>query len=929
MKSNKIINITKSLAFAMCFLVGASASAQEQTDSLINIAFGKTSKIDMMDGISEINVAELMKKDYHTYSLGDLHSLVGGYNGNIWGQAPLVLVDGVPRDASTIKASEVETITIMKGASAVVLYGSKGAKGVVLISTKRGKAQKLTIEASANTGLSFAKRYPKYLGSAQYMTLYNEACSNDGVNAQYSEQQIANSTAGNNPYAYPDMNLYGSDFLRDAKSTSNASMEVVGGNSNAKYYANFGVTYSNDFVKYGDKKNDNNLAFDIRSNIDMRITSWMKAFANVKVNIANDYIGSGNYWGATASLRPNWYTPLIPISMVDPNNKELQAMISSSSHIIDGQYLLGGTSTDRTTVFGDMLAAGYTKNKNRTFSFDVGVNVDLSMLLKGLEFKTAYSIDYWDNYTEAYSKSYAVYQPVWNETEDMIVDLKKYGEDKSSTSEYIGKSYYNQTMTFRSQFDYNKTFNDVHNISASLVGWGYQIQVSEDDGSAYHRTSNANLGLRASYNYNHLYYAELGGALAHTAKLAEGKRNALSPSMTLGWRIGEEKWFKNALPFVDDAKINTSYAILNQDIDISDYYMYKGYYNNRGGWYTWKDGAEGGYCNTSSRGENLELGFIKRKELRVGLQASMFNKMITVDANYFNQTTDGLLTQGASTVYPSYFTGNGSFLPYLNYNQDSRKGFDFAVYGNKKIGEVDASLGLTGLVLSTNAKKRDEVYSDPYQYRVGHALNTQWGYVCEGFFNDQTDIDNHAKQTFGEVKPGDLKYKDINEDGAVDSKDEIDLGKGSVPFYYGVNLTLKWKQFTMFALGTGQMGGVSFKTNDWIDGSDKYTTVVLGRWTPETAGVAKYPRLTQTTSNNNFRNSTFWRYSTDVFRLNKVQLTYDLPSALFANKVVSAMSLYCSGENLLNLGGNAKYMETNYGSAPQTRFYNLGVKLTF
>src|SRR5574344_1018921 len=130
MKSNKIINITKSLAFAMCFLVGASASAQEQTDSLINIAFGKPSQLYMMYGISEISVAELMKKDYHTYSLGDLQSLVGGYNGNIWGQAPLVLVDGVPRDASTIKASEVETITIMKGASAVVLYGSKGAKSV-------------------------------------------------------------------------------------------------------------------------------------------------------------------------------------------------------------------------------------------------------------------------------------------------------------------------------------------------------------------------------------------------------------------------------------------------------------------------------------------------------------------------------------------------------------------------------------------------------------------------------------------------------------------------------------------------------------------------------------------------------------------------------------------------------------------------------
>lgn len=928
-----------SLAVVSLFAFSGIAKAQEVPDSLVNVAFGQTSKEDLMGGVSEVNVAELMKKDYHNYSLDGLQSLIGGYNGNIWGQAPLVLIDGVPRDASNVKASEVDKITVLKGASAVVLYGSKGAKGVILITTKRGKAQRLTIEANANTGFYVAKRYPNYLGASEYMSLYNEACANDGINAKYSADEIYNTASHTDTYRYPDMDLYSSEYQRKAYNRTDATMEVTGGNENAKYYANFGMQYNSSFLKYGDHKNDNNLAFNVRGNIDARITSWLSAFANVGININNQYSDRGDFWGAAASLRPNWYTALIPIDMIDTNNSSLKTIVGNSNNIIDGKYLLGGTSTDQTTLYGDMLAAGYVKDKNRNFLFDVGVNADLSMLLKGLSFKATFSVDYWDYYSEAWKEGYAVYEPTWSNMngKDMVMGLTKYGSDTNSTNEYVGSSSYNQTMTFRGQFDYNNTFNKLHNVSASLIGWGYQRQESKDSdhsSSSYHRISNLNLGLRAAYNFNHLYYAELAAALVHSAKLPEGKRNAISPSVTLGWRLGQESWFKNALPFVDDAKINASYAVLNQDIDISDYYMYKGYYNQKGGWYQWEDATQGGNCNTSTRGENMDLGYIQRKEWRIGFEASLLNKLVNIDLNYFNQLTDGLLTTGSSTIYPAFFSGNGSFLPYLNYNQDTRKGFDFTVNLNKKIGQVEATLGLTGQVLTTNAKRRDEVYSDSYQYRAGHALDTQWGYICEGFFSDATDIANHAKQTFGDVQPGDLKYKDVNGDGTIDSKDQVDLGKAgwsAAPFIYGINLTLKWKQFTLFASATGQTGAIGIKNSSyyWVKGSSKYSDVVLGRWTPETANTATYPRLTTTDNSNNFQSSTFWRYSTDRLDLQRVQLTYDLPSHLFTNKIISAMSVYFLGESLFTISNNYKLMETNVGSAPQSRFYNIGLKVTF
>ena len=175
--NNKILYIAFVLAMAPAL---SRAQAQTVADSTaaqqVHVAFGKVNKSDLLGGVNEVNVADLLKKDYHAYSLDGISTMVGGYNGSIWGQSPLVLIDGVPRDASEVDATEVETVTVLKAASAVALYGSRGSKGVVLITTKRGKAQRLTIEARANAGLYVPKRYPHYLGAAEYMSLYNEAC---------------------------------------------------------------------------------------------------------------------------------------------------------------------------------------------------------------------------------------------------------------------------------------------------------------------------------------------------------------------------------------------------------------------------------------------------------------------------------------------------------------------------------------------------------------------------------------------------------------------------------------------------------------------------------------------------------------------------------------------------------------------------------
>lgn len=934
--------------FAMSLLHTIGMHAQEQNDSLVNVAFGKVAQEDLTHAISTVNTSDLTKKTANNNSLVGLESFIGGYNGSVWGQAPLILVDGVPRSASNVRASEVESVTVLKDAAAVVLYGSRAAKGVVLITTKRGQESPMHIDVRANVGVNVPKSYPKYLDAANYMTMYNEACRNDGIAEKYNASTIYNTVMGTNPYRYPDIDFYSSDYLRKFYTNSDVTGEVYGGNEKTRYYLNFGMNYANSLLKYGESKNAYDMSFNVRGNVDMALASWLKASTNAAMIFDNSYKGRGDFWGAASTLRPNWFSPLLPVDMMDTNVGSIQEYIANSNHLIDGKYLLGGTSADVTNPFSELLAAGYTKEKARKFMFDIAVNADLGRFLEGLSFRTAYSVDYTSYYSEAYAQEYAIYQPTWSNVngKDVIVGLSKFNDDKSSTSEYVGKSTYDQTMTFSAQFDYARTFNKSHNVAATLLGWGYQTQNSADEnnnaigtdakGSNYHRTSNVNLGLRTSYNYDHKYYVDFSGAVVHSAKLPEGNRTAFSPSVSLGWRLSKEKFMKN-VDFVDDLKITASYANLHQDLDISSYYMYQGYffYSPTDGWFRWRDDAAGGPTSVSKRGSNPNLSFITRNEFRAGIDASLFNRLLKVNANYFNQKTSGLLTQGSTTLYPSFFNpgNNQSFLPWTNYNEDKRTGFDFSLSANKKIGEFDVTLGFNGMVFTSEALTRDEVANEDYLLRTGHALDANYGYVCEGFFQDEADIEQHAKQTFGTVRPGDLKYKDINGDGVINSDDQIDLGKGgwsAAPFTFGLNLTLKYKNFTFFAMGSGQTGAMAFKNNSyyWNKGTSKFSEVVMGRWTEETKGTATYPRLSTGNGDNNYRNSTFWTYKNNVFRLSNVQLTYNFPENTFRGTFVHGLSVYCGGSNLLTLSKEREYMEMNLG-APQYRNLYLGFKAAF
>lgn len=916
------------------------ANAQEQdsitTSKAVPVAFGTKAMGETLGGVSAVDVRSLTNKNFSTYSLENMQGYVGGYNGNsLWGMDDkLILVDGVPRSANNVKTDEIETITFLKGAQAVVLYGSKGAKGVILITTKRGKQGAMRIDVRANTGWDVAKSYPEYLGSAEYMTYYNQARANDGLDALYSAEDIYNYGSGLNPYRYPNVNFYSSDYIRKAKNTSNITAEIEGGGKFATYYANIGFTRTGDYFKFGEAKNNYTQTFNVRGNVDMHLNDFISAFVNTRVSFYDSKSPNGDdYWSTAATFRPNRVSPLIPTSMIDPNALAAQELVNASNNIINGCFL-GGTQSDMSNIFASYYAGGKAKYTSRNFQFDVGIKADLGRFVKGLSFATQFSVDYATAYTTSYDNEFATFAPTWSNYggKDVIVALTQYSEDKRTATQNISGSSDTQTISFNAHFDYNRTFGKVHNVSAMLLANGYQETVSGE----YHRTSNANLGLSLSYDFAKKYFANFSMAAIHSAKLAPGHREALSPSFSLGWNIAKEQFMEGSI--FNDLTLSASISELNTDLGIDDYYMYAGSYTqNSSYWWGWRDGVSQN-PTTVNRGSNEELTFLKRKEFSVNLKAALLDNALTADLSFFTNTINGKII--TPSTFPSYFTTyypSATFASYMNYENDRRTGFDFSINYKKKFGEVDFAAGLNATYYTTEATKRDDTsYADSYQYRQGKALDTIWGYECVGFFADEDDIANSPSQSAlsGNIKPGDLKYKDQNGDGIIDSKDQVDLGKGGWygnPFTLGINLSAKYKGFTLFVLCTGGFGAKAMKSSSyyWIDGEDKYSAVVRGAWTEETAATATYPRLTTGDGSNNNTNSTFWLYSTDRFNLSKVQLTYDFNDSWFRNKWVKGLTAYFSGSNLLTIAKNREILEMNVGSAPQTRFYNLGVKVSF
>ncbi len=960
---HNILVMSAALAIAPFALSAQTdAQAEPQTEDsvyMVKTAFRSVAQGDLLGGVSFVNVEEMLEKNYTTYSLDHMESLVNGWNGkSLWGmdedngQGYLVLIDGIPRDANNVQPSEIAQITFLKGANAVVLYGSRAAKGAILITTKRGQAREgLKIDMNVNVGLDVIKALPEYLGAVDYMKWYNQAQKNDWYDEEYGEDytdedlmyepdEIEKTASGVNPYRYVDIDYFSSDYIKKVKSRKEAVLELSGGNKRARLYGNINAYSQNDFVKVADAKKTRINRLSVRGNVDIDFNDYISGHidANATFYDSKHRQYSSNpgdnmtYWRMAATGRPNYpnhAAPLIPLDKVaeDAKGREL---VENTSNIFDGKFL-GGTNANQSNVFSQIYAGGELKWTSRQFQFDGGLNFNLGKLVEGLSLKTNFGMDFKASYNTRFDPKYAVFEPEWGEDDEMIHKITQIGTDEVTGSKKLWGTKETRTMALSFQFDYVRSFGD-HNVSAIVLGNGFQ---QTKDGE-YHNTTNANLGFDLSYNFAHRFYMQLSAAEVHSSKLAEGHRNALSPSLTLGWNLARESFLDGSI--FDDLLISASVSQLNEDIDINKYYLYNGSWDKNTWGFGWADGKSTTTI-TPTRGENAKLEMIKRKEFSASVKASLLDRFVTTEFTFFKNRWEGYLVN-TTEDWPSHMQ---KFIPYLNNDVNSRYGFDFAANFNKEVNEdLVVSFGVVGTYYDTKVVKREQSTLDRVNQsqldREGKPIDAIWGYKSIGIFQSIEEIEDSPEQKIGNtVRPGDLKYADLSNNGVgdtlINANDMVYLGKdgrfGS-PFTLGVNLTVKYKNFTFYALGSAKAGAYGKKNNSYYQpkGDDKYSVLVKDTWTAENPN-AKYPALTTSNGANNYAESDFWLYKDNAFKLTKIQITYDLPQEMLGDSFVKGVSAFVSGKDLLTISKERKVMETSIASDPQTRFFQVGVKATF
>jgi TonB-linked SusC/RagA family outer membrane protein len=911
-KAGEIQNLKEFRLTASAFMYG------ERDD--VNIAFGKVKKGNLVSAISVMEPDEIVEYDNYQWLSNAIEGRITGMRGssNIRGiGTPLFIVDGLPRDISLISMNEVDQVTILKDINSSVLFGSRAVNGVVLVTTKRGEPYKKEVRVSGYYGIDIPLELPNYLPSTEYMELYNEARLNDGLSSQYDPTTIQNYRTGNK-YRYPNIDYYSSEYLKSIKPEFMATTELSGGNDVATYYANVGWGQVGSLLNFGEGKNGAENSFNIRGNVDLNINKYVKSAIDA-VAIFNNVKGqTGNFWGNASTYRPNLFAPLIPMNLVVP---AAGGIVESRKTDVNGIYLVGGTSAYQTNPIAEGFVGGNLQTIGRTFSFNNRVDVDLNDLIQGLAFHTNIAFDLFTRYQQSIDNSYSVYEPVWDADVDSITTLTKYGTDTRTGDQIVGGSYFERRFGFYGMFDYNRTFSDIHNIYWTLVGYGQRRKVQGDEQGQ----KDFNLGLRFAYTYNKKYLVDLSAALVNSVKLPDDGRMKLSPSIGLAWVISSED-FMSSMSFLDYLKLRASAGILRSDAGIDGFYYYDNVYTTSSS-YNWYEGTYSNSGVLSSRGSSPDLSFESRKEINIGFEGSMFNRLLEIDANIFATQYYDQITRPTS-LYPSFYT---SYLPYTNFDNNAYKGAELGLRINKELGAVSLSVGFNALYADSEVKERDEVWENDYQYRKGNPVDAMFALVADGLFADQDDIDDQALQLFGTVRPGDIKYIDQNEDGVVNANDQVMIGRSGAPFSLGLDVMFKYKSFTLYALGYGRTGADDYKDGNyyWVDGDDKYTGFILNRWTPTNKANATFPRLSSLSSSNNFQNSTFWLYKNNYFDLQRVQLSYKFPSSVARILFMKDLNCYVDATNLLLVSKYREIRELTVGAEPQYRTFSVGIRTLF
>ncbi|WP_163321779.1 SusC/RagA family TonB-linked outer membrane protein [Draconibacterium mangrovi] len=841
--------------------------------------------------------------------------------------SPLIVVDGVADRAGGfdhIDANDIESISVLKDASAAI-YGSRAANGVILVTTRRGQSGKPTISLSSNFGIRQPTVIPEMLNSADYAVALNEIETNIyGRSPMYTDEQIAKFRDGSDPTSYPNVDWM-DETLRTFAPQTQHNLSIRGGTERVKYFLSTGYQYQDNYYK---KSASNYKQYNLRSNIDVQATDYLKLFANISLRQENrnsPHYGSEAIWRYLVKGDPRvnirWPENGLPVLAPQDDFNPV------------------------TCANGEM---GYQANKRSYVNIDLGFNLDLASVTEGLSLDGGLYIDRSDNFYKHFQKAFFLYGYDINTDEYFP---RQYGPNNAALNEDMSQ---NLGITANIKLNYKRTFNDIHSVSAFVAYEQYESRYdylygrrqdfvstsieelfAGDENTALNNGSASETGRmnyfgRFDYGFKEKYLVQFNWRYDGSENFPKGNRFGFFPGASVGWRISEENFWQDNLSFIGYFKLKGSWGQMGND-RISKYQYLTTY--------TFGDNATLGGSSPESqvgitqvRTANPNVKWEVATTSNIGFE-SRFLDNFSFDFDLFKTKREDILANGASYV-PDY---TGLSLPAENIGECETKGLEAVLGYNKNFGELN-------LAASTNfsyAKSKILYFDEPetmleWQKQTGKSIGANWLlYEAIGVFSTQEELDNTPHLSNAQV--GDLIFRDVDEDGTIDGNDRIRPDKTTTPeIVYGLNVGLNYKNWDLSMLWQGatnvwqyvffESGGIGNFTQDFFD----------NRWTENNIN-ADYPRIYDRQVTSSAQKNTFWLKDASYLRLKNIELAYNLPSTVTRRLPFSNVRVFGSASNLLTITElNDVDPETTEGSqgfaawsTPQARVFNFGLNITF
>jgi len=907
------------------FLGSASTIYTDKLSSMMG-----TTILPALEGrLSGLNITQYRGARVHQTSANSTSDIVGNvpvfgegfysdnteFNVGSRGIAPVVVIDGIQRELYSIDPEAIESVSIQKDALSSMFLGMRSSRGALVITTKEPIKQGFQLSFTGRFGVQSALKTPNPLSAHQYAYLLNEALQNDGKEPFYTYDDFNKFRTQSNPYTHPNVNWF-DEILNKTSTTQSYNLNVTGGNKFAQYFVSVGYMGENGLFSNPTESDahDTNLSYSrymISSKVNINITDDFTA----KVTLLGR-VEDGNQPGAK-------YSNLLNAIYTTPNN---------AYPIKNPNGTWGGNVTFDNNLMSQAINSGYIMDTARDMVGGINLKYDFNKLVKGLSARLVGNVSIQNrSYTER-SKRAPVHSYGFDKEGKEI--YTQYGSSNSQINRFYSVTSYQQ-MYGQFAVDYNRRFG-VHGVKATLMGDTRHTLANYDLPQLP-----SNIIADVAYDYAEKYFVQAALSESYYNRYAPGKRWGTFYAFGLGWDISKEDFMENA-DWLNQLKLRGVFGKTGNGIDNSGYYMYRQTFSHIGtaGYPLGTEmSAMGNVTMENTPLANPFLTWEKAYKLNVGVDLAMFNNRLKFTADYYNDKYFDLLQNRGKSIELI-----GQYYPMENIGKVRRFGGDLSITYQDRVNDFSYYVSANWSCEQSKLLYMDEQeVPEEYLRQTGRPAGAIYGLVADGFFTTREEIEKSPViEGFENIQPGDIKYKDLNNDKVINEFDRTVIG-GDKPYsYFGIDLGFKWRglDFSMFWQGAYNR---DLYLQDWtllegFQANGRYYGQayenMLGRWTPEIAESATFPRLTaggNEYNRGNGWNSSFWLRSGNFIRLKDISLGYNLPDS-FCNNYLGGLRLkiFVNGQNLFTKSAcDLVDPEVGFTSYPLQRCISTGINIRF